>query len=235
MRIRKHDNLYQLTFMPQLFPVNCYLIEEDDDLTLVDAAMPSSAQAILSAARTIGKPIRRIVLTHAHADHIGALDSLHAALPDAEIMVSKMEWDILQHQMNTQDGHSIKGSYPKNIKTVPDVFLDEGDRVGSLEVIASPGHSPGLLALYDRRNGAVLAGDAFQVRGGLAVSGDIRWLFPFPAWGTWHKARSIQSAQKLVDLKPEILATGHGDMLHSPVPMMKQAILRAEKRIKTHA
>lgn len=139
MRIRKQDSLYQLTFMPRLFPVNCYLIEEENELTLVDAALPSSVSSILSAARTIGKPITRIVLTHAHSDHIGALDGLKAALPDVKVMLSGMEWDILHNKEKTAEGLPIKGSYPKDIRTKPDDLLNEGDRVCSLEVISSPG------------------------------------------------------------------------------------------------
>ncbi|PAD21667.1 MBL fold metallo-hydrolase [Terribacillus saccharophilus] len=229
MRIQKQHNLYQLTFMPRLFPVNCYLVEEDNGLTLVDAALASSASSILSAARTIGKPITKIVLTHAHSDHVGALDSLKDALPNAEVMFSQMEWDILQNGTKMEAGLPIKGGYPKNIITRPDRFLSEGAFVGSLEVISAPGHSPGMLALFDHRDGALLVGDAFQLRGGIAVSGDLRWQFPFPAWATWSKEISIQSAKKLADLKPKILAVGHGDLLHEPLTSMNTAILRAEK------
>ncbi|PAF35128.1 hypothetical protein CHH69_12270 [Terribacillus saccharophilus] len=229
MRIQKQHNLYQLTFMPRLFPVNCYLVEEENGLTLVDAALASSASSILSAARTIGKPITKIVLTHAHSDHVGALDSLKDALPNAEVMFSQMEWDILQNGTKMEAGLPIKGGYPKNIITRPDRFLSEGAFVGSLEVISAPGHSPGMLALFDHRDGALLVGDAFQLRGGIAVSGDLRWQFPFPAWATWSKEISIQSAKKLADLKPKILAVGHGDLLHEPLTSMNTAILRAEK------
>ncbi|MFP7478037.1 MBL fold metallo-hydrolase [Terribacillus saccharophilus] len=232
MRIQKQHNLYQLTFMPRLFPVNCYLVEEENGLTLVDAALASSASSILSAARTIGKPITKIVLTHAHSDHIGSLDSLKDALPDAEVMLSQMEWDILQNKTKMEAGLPIKGGYPKNIKTKPDRFLREGDRVGSLEVIAAPGHTPGMLALLDHRDGALLVGDAFQLRGGIAVSGDLRWQFPFPSWATWSKEISVRTAKKLADFEPKVLAVGHGDLLHEPLLPMKHAILRADKGVR---
>lgn len=235
MRVQKQNNLYQLTFMPRLFPVNCYLIEEDEELTLVDAALASSTSSILSAARTIGKPITKIVLTHAHSDHIGSLDSLKDALPDAEVMLSQIEWDILENETKMEAGLPIKGDYPKKIKTKPNRFLSEGDRVGTLEVIAAPGHTPGMLALFDHRDGALLVGDAFQLRGGIAVSGDLRWQFPFPSWATWSKEISIRTAKKLADLEPKVLAVGHGDLLHEPLAHMKQAILRAEKGERIHA
>ncbi|SNZ11632.1 Glyoxylase, beta-lactamase superfamily II [Terribacillus aidingensis] len=236
MRLLKHQHLYQLTFMPRLFPVNCYLIEEKDGLTLVDAAMASSAAAILSAAETIGKPIRKIVLTHAHSDHIGALDKLKESLHYAEVFMAETEWKLLSGEFTLKaNDPPLKGGFPKNIKTKPDRFLLEGDRIDSLEVIAAPGHSPGMLAFFDHRNGALIAGDSFQLRGGMAVAGDVRWRFPFPAWGTWKKELSVASAQKLIDLKPKLLAVGHGNLLHNPVPKMQQAIQRAKKGLNSHA
>jgi glyoxylase-like metal-dependent hydrolase (beta-lactamase superfamily II) len=73
MRIRQYGTVYQLTFLPRAFPINCYLVEEDTELTLIDAGMPFSSKGILKAAEKIGKPITRIVLTHGHEDHVGAL------------------------------------------------------------------------------------------------------------------------------------------------------------------
>ena len=67
MRITKHgDYLVQLTRFPRIFPVNCFLVREDDGLTLIDTGIPGNAPAILAAAGALGQPIRRIVLTHAH-------------------------------------------------------------------------------------------------------------------------------------------------------------------------
>src|SRR2546428_13233374 len=89
MRITYHGtSLLQLTRYPRVFPVNCYLVREDDGLTLIDTGLPGSAPAILEAARGLGLPIQRIVLTHAHGDHLGSLDALHQLLPDAEVLVS---------------------------------------------------------------------------------------------------------------------------------------------------
>lgn len=62
--------------MANVFPVNCYLVEEEEGLTLIDAALPYSSKGILMVAESIGKPITKIVLTHAHEDHLGALDSI---------------------------------------------------------------------------------------------------------------------------------------------------------------
>lgn len=88
MRILREQFLTQLTFLPRMFPVNCYLVEEEKELTLVDAALPYSMRGILQAAKEMGKPITRILLTHAHNDHVGALDALKAELPDVPVHIS---------------------------------------------------------------------------------------------------------------------------------------------------
>lgn len=76
MKITKSNTLFQLSFMPRLFPVNCYLVEEEQELTLIDAAMPYSVKGIIRASQKIGKPITKLILTHAHSDHVGALDAI---------------------------------------------------------------------------------------------------------------------------------------------------------------
>lgn len=72
IKITSVQSVFQLAFLPRLFPVNCYLVSEHDGFTLIDAGIPFSFKGIMSAASRLGKPIRRIVLTHAHEDHVGA-------------------------------------------------------------------------------------------------------------------------------------------------------------------
>src|SRR3954462_14944398 len=80
--------------------VNCYLVEEDDGLTLVDTMLPRSAKPILAAAERLGRPIVRIALTHAHGDHIGSLDELAAQLPDAEVSISTRDARLMAGDMS---------------------------------------------------------------------------------------------------------------------------------------
>ena len=100
MKMTVHGTwLVQLTRFPNVFPVNCYLVREDDGFTLIDAAIPGSTDRILAAARKLGAPIVRIALTHAHGDHVGSLDALHAALPGVEILVPEREARFLRGDM----------------------------------------------------------------------------------------------------------------------------------------
>jgi glyoxylase-like metal-dependent hydrolase (beta-lactamase superfamily II) len=117
----------------------------------------------------------------------------------------------------------VKGFFSK-VDWKPDQLLRPGDRFGSLEVVAAPGHTPGQVAFLDLRDRSLIAGDAFQTRGGIAVSGVIRPLFPFPALATWHKPTALITARTLRALGPARLAVGHGDVLEAPTAAMDAAL-----------
>src|SRR6185436_6857294 len=82
------NNLFQLT---QMAVMNCYLIREHDGFTLIDTTISGQAPSIIQAAQKLGMPIARIVLTHAHLDHVGSLDALHEALPDVPVAISERD------------------------------------------------------------------------------------------------------------------------------------------------
>ena len=125
--------------------------------------------------------------------------------------------------LRTEPQTPVKGSFVK-VDWKPDRSLKPGDRVGSLEVVASPGHTPGHVAFFHVRDKALIAGDAFQTRGGVAVSGNLRLLFPFVAMATWNKPAALTSAKALRALNPSLLAVGHGEAISNPGAAMDQAI-----------
>jgi glyoxylase-like metal-dependent hydrolase (beta-lactamase superfamily II) len=86
----------------------------------------------------------------------------------------------------------LPGSWP-TVETRPDVLLGPGDRVGSLEVVAAPGHSPGHIALLDVRDRSLIAGDVFTTIGGAAVTSHA---LPDPDAAT---SRAISRAHRAVD------------------------------------
>jgi glyoxylase-like metal-dependent hydrolase (beta-lactamase superfamily II) len=210
--------------------VNAYLVREEDGFTLVDTMLPGGAKAILEAARGAGAPIVRIALTHAHGDHIGSLDALAEALPGVEVLISTRDARLLHQDRSMDPGEptvKLRGSYP-GAKTSPTSTFASGDRVGSLEVIASPGHTPGHVAFLDTRDGTLLCGDAYSTLGGVATSAKVNPLFPLPTLATWHRPTELESARALRALDPARLAPGHGRIVEAPVEAMDRAIASAQ-------
>ncbi len=208
--------------------VNCYLVKEDDGLTLVDAMIPRSAKPIQAAAAKLGAPIVRIALTHAHTDHIGSLDALHALLPDAEVLISSRDARLLAKDLTLDPDEpqtKLRGGLP-GAATKPTRTFEDGELVGSLQVIATPGHTPGHVSFLDPRSNTLICGDAFATLGGVATSAKSSWKFPLPAGATWHKPTELESAKKLLALKPDRLAPGHGKIVDSPTAAMAAAIER---------
>lgn len=235
MRITQHgEYLLQLTRYPRVFPVNCYLVREAASLTVIDCGIPGSAPALLDAARTLGLPIERIILTHAHYDHVGSLDALHQLLPEAQVIISKRDARFLRGDMSLdpdQPQAKPRGSF-LTVATQPGLLVADGERIGSLQVVAAPGHTPGHIALLDTRDQTLIAGDAFQTRAGLAVSGTLKLWFPFPAMATWHRPSALESARRLQALRPVRLAVGHGEVLESPQADLEQAIQVAAQEVE---
>jgi len=209
--------------------VNAHLVTEPDGLTLVDTTIAGGAKAILAAAERLGQPIVRIALSHAHGDHVGQLDALVEKLPGVEVAISERDAKLLAKDTSPAPGEPAdakpRGSYP-GTTTRPTRLLSPGDRIGSLEVIAAPGHSPGHVAFLDTRDRTLIAGDAFSTLGGVATSAKPNPRFPLPAVATWHRPTALRSARELRALEPARLAVGHGKTVEAPTAAMDAAIAK---------
>lgn len=210
--------------------VNCFLVREDDGLTLVDTGMRGADKKILAAAEDIGAPIVRVVLTHYHDDHSGSLDRLAERLPDAERLWSEREDPLLHGDTGLRPGEPKGDSKVRAVKArkAPATrLLNAGDRVGSLEVVPAPGHSPGQIALLDTRDRTLIAADAYSTLGGVATTAGPYWRFPLPGFVTWSRDLALETARRLRALEPRRLAVGHGQTVDDPLAAMDAAIARS--------
>ena len=210
---------------------NAYLVREDDGFTLVDTSFRGSAKAILSAARELGAPIRRVALTHAHHDHAGSLEALRAVLPDAEFALPAREYRLMGGRPEHEPGEP-RGRLPRfmfeRVALKPDRLLESGDELGSLRAVDARGHTPGQLAYLDVRDRTLICGDAYLAVGEVFVTTELVARFPFPALlGTWHGPTANETARALRDLEPSHLATGHGPVAQTPLAAMDAALVRA--------
>lgn len=215
------ENLIQLTRRNLVVP-NAYLVREEDGFTLIDTTTRGAADKLIAAASRAGGAIRRIALTHGHGDHVGSLDALKERLGDeVEILVPELDARILAGE-HVVEG-KLPGSWPK-VSTKPDRALQDGERVGSLTVVACPGHSPGHVAFLDSRDRSLIAGDVFTAVGSLQVTDHFYLRFPFAQMATWNKTKDLESARALTRLAPTLLAAGHGPPVAQPIPRMEEAV-----------
>jgi glyoxylase-like metal-dependent hydrolase (beta-lactamase superfamily II) len=226
--VQETTNLFRLT---RFGMINCFLVKEDDGLTLVDTGLGGSAPSMLKAAWTLGAQIRRILLTHAHIDHVGSADHLIRKLPDLEFIVGQRESRLLLRDFSLDAGEMGKKllGFP-GVKSQPTRLVNDGDHVGSLQAIFSPGHTPGHMAYQDVRDGSLIAGDAFTTQLGVTAAGVFKFYFPFPALFSWNGYFAAESAKKLRNLKPTLLAVGHGKTVESPLEAMDRAVGLAFKQ-----
>lgn len=228
-------NLVQLT---RFRFVNAFFVREDDGLTLVDTLIARSADLLVEAARVAGAPIVRIVVTHAHGDHAGSVDALVERVPGAELLFPVRDARFLRGDMSLDPGEpeekleKLPGSYV-TVEARPTRELSAGDRVGSLEVVAAPGHTPGQIALLDTRDRTLIAADAWSTLGGVAPSSRKNpRSFGLPGIGTWHAPTAQASAQALRDLEPARLAVGHGPTVENPAAVMDAALAKAQASLQ---
>ncbi|MEX5271294.1 MBL fold metallo-hydrolase [Kocuria sabuli] len=163
--------------------VNCYLVEDDDGVTLVDAGLPSMWPMLLAALEDRGRrpdEVRALVLTHAHFDHVGFARRAQEewGLPvlghpdDARLAAHPYRYRPERNRFLYPFGHPrslpllgrMAAAGALAVKGVRDLRpLETGTALpvpGRPVVVHTPGHTDGhcILDLPDR--GAVLSGDA---------------------------------------------------------------------------
>ncbi|MFF4315725.1 MBL fold metallo-hydrolase [Streptomyces sp. NPDC001507] len=158
---------------------NCFLVEEEDGLTRVDVGWKNAPvvirQAVEAAGRTLSD-ITRIVITHAHPDHVRGLAELLARTGGADVFIHELEQPWLAAGRVSPHGRS--GALGRAIDHLPLLHwqpvaaartVTSGQAVGSLRVIHTPGHSPGHIMLLHEPTRTLLVGDAVFHRSGLTL------------------------------------------------------------------
>jgi glyoxylase-like metal-dependent hydrolase (beta-lactamase superfamily II) len=151
---------------------NAYLIDGDDGLTLVDVGRSKVVEPLLHTITELGHDpaeLRRIVLTHAHPDHVQGAPALRE-YTGARILIHNVDASWLSEGRVPTNGRSgagarrydqLKAAHWTPIE--PDATLEDGELIagsGGLRVIHTPGHSPGHIALLHEPTRTVLVGDA---------------------------------------------------------------------------
>jgi glyoxylase-like metal-dependent hydrolase (beta-lactamase superfamily II) len=152
-----------------LFGNRAYLIAEKQ-LILIDTGMPFQARHILRFIKKIGrKPeeLALIILTHHHIDHRGNARALQN-LTRARIAAHKEDIPYIQGSKRSYRAHLpwwvkvflfIADILFREEKVSVDDILSENDIVDGLQVIHSPGHTPGSITLYHPKRKILFCGD----------------------------------------------------------------------------
>lgn len=177
---------------------NCYLIGDDKGAVLIDPG--EDAVRIIKKIKERAAKVTQIVLTHGHADHIGALPEVKK-FTAAPVLIHKEDAVMLTDAMA-----NLSAIFDTPLTTEPaDKFIDDGDEIIAggvrLKVLLTPGHTPGGISLYEANAGVVFTGDAL-------FAGSIgRTDFP----GASHEQLIEAIEEKLLTLPDEtIVYPGHG-------------------------
>lgn len=131
----------------QVAPIgaNCYIVSEADEAFIIDPG--GDAEKIIKAAENFD--VRYIILTHTHFDHIGGLNDVKKAFPEAKTAVSTFEHDWLY---SPQLNFSEEFGFTFVFKGKADIKLEDGmtlDFAGTkIKVLHTPGHTPGSTCFY---------------------------------------------------------------------------------------
>jgi hydroxyacylglutathione hydrolase len=184
--------------------VNSYAYDAGEETYLIDTGFRRKAQPILRAFREANVPVarvRRVLLSHHHIDHMGG----------AAYLLATTQAPIACH---ADDAPCVDGRAKAPLPLIMRLFarmhpapvatvLKDGDQIGSLRVLHTPGHTPGEVVYYDSSRKILFSGDAVVERKGQLT-------LPAPQYAS-NLVQAIQSLARLRALDIELLLPGHGE------------------------
>ena len=199
--------------------VHAFLLDDGQSLTLIDSLYDDDGNGVLAEVQRIGKKpqdIKTIILTHAHKSHIGGVAALKKA-SGATVCSHTWEVDIIAGRRKATRVSPIPQKplqvyklqlglalgLGKHVPCEVDRTLNAGDHAGPLEVVETPGHTPGCLSFWWPARRALFAGDVIAT-----------WPELAPGWPglTLDNAQNTRSARQFIDFSnAEILGVGHGE------------------------
>lgn len=205
--------------------VNAFLLQDDGELTLIDAGTGGSAARILAGAAVLGRTpagIKRILVTHLHADHTGGLAELKRQT-GAKVHMHPADAALIRQGIASRPARPAPGLIkriivplamlrPARVEPVEtDIELADGQDLsiaGGLCPVTTPGHAAGHVVFFWPQHGGVLiVGDAASnYRGKL----DYPIIFE-------EMDEGVRSLEKIAALDFQVAVFSHGR------PIMKQA------------
>ncbi len=209
--------------------VNWYLVEDGDRLTVVDCGLPSSWRSLQSALAELGRTpgdVEAVVLTHAHADHVGFAERARQEL-EVPVWLHERDRSLSRHPLNYEKEHSPlrHARHPHTLRVAAAMaragalrtkgivevraFDDEAvlDVPGRPQPVHTPGHTHGHTAYFFADRDAIIVGDALATvepysgrRGAYLISGA----------ANADSQQALASLQRIADTGAATVLVGHG-------------------------
>ena len=184
------------------YQTNCYILRSSNtvkDCLIVDTGL-EAGELVEFLKRHKLNPVA-LVLTHGHVDHIAGMVELRKNFPNVKVYIHKLDAEML-----TKAESNISTFTGMPFSTEPaDFLIEEGSVIEQaalkLEVLHTPGHTPGGICLYARDEGIVFVGDT--------LFADSVGRTDFPGGNMSQLLKSIK--EKLCVLPDEtVVYPGHG-------------------------